>query len=39
MDFLYNIFKTINSDNISGLTDELKVLYTNKMKTLSDYLK
>ena len=27
MEILYDLFKTIDSDNISGLTDELKVLY------------
>lgn len=32
MKFLNDIFKNIDSDNISGLTDELKVLYINYLK-------
>ena len=32
MDFLNDIFKNFNSNNISGLTDELKVLYINYIK-------
>ena len=36
MEFLESIFKTFNSNNISGLTEELKILYIDYLKKQSD---
>ncbi len=36
MEFLDNIFKNFNSNNISGLTDELKILYINYLQKRKD---